>query len=83
MVIGVAPSIDSTKTCVKRDEVAWSTYGKHFKLNGQHIVEKGEELYDFLMNTIIFTLIINKIFKRAKNIMRKATTNLDLLCIMP
>lgn len=41
-----------------------------------NIIEKGEEVYDLFMSTMIFTLIVNKIFKRVPNIMRKATTAL-------
>ena len=39
-----------------------------FKLNSQH---NWEDLHDQLTSTRIYTFIVNKIFKLAKNIMRK------------
>ena len=52
-------------------KIVWivcSCCGNHYRLNSQH--NRGK-LYDHLMSTQIFTLMINKVFVRAPKITRK------------
>ena len=49
---------------MKRDNIACSKYDNHFRLNlivNITLGEGGDDLYDHLMSTPIFTLIMNKI----------------------
>jgi hypothetical protein len=59
-------------------------FDNHFLLNSHHNATRdpGEhDLYDHLMSTKIFTLIVNKIFTRAPNITRNYNLDLKLLTI--
>ena len=50
------------KTCLK--EIGVSKYDNHSKLNMQH---NGEDVYDHVMSTRNFTLIMNKVFMSSEN----------------
>ena len=55
--LGVSRRMDTKKTRVKSDQIMCSKYGNYSKFNdNQH---NWEDLYDCLMSTRIFTLIMN------------------------
>jgi hypothetical protein len=56
MGLGVAPRTNTKETCVQKS----SNHDDHLKLNSQH---NCMDLYDHLMSTRVFTLIMNTIFK--------------------
>ena len=56
------------KDVFKRDWVTRSNYVYHSRFNNQH---NCEDLYDYLISTKIFTLIMNKICIWAPKFMRK------------
>jgi hypothetical protein len=57
--LNVAPRTDTIRHLFKRDWSTCSKYDIHSRFNNQH---NGEDLYDHLMSTRIFTLMMNKIF---------------------
>ena len=63
--LGVDLRTDSTKTCFKRDWATCSKYVNHSRFESHY--KLGGDLYDHLMNTKIFTLIVIKIFIGAPN----------------
>jgi hypothetical protein len=62
------------KTVFERDWNTCSKYDNHFQLDSE---DNLGDLYDHLMSTQIFTLIMNKIFiSELQNFMRKVATTL-------
>ena len=59
----------------ERDWSTCSKYDKHSQFNNQH---KRGTIYDHFVKTTISTLIMEKRFQLAPNIMRRVANNLDL-----
>ena len=63
--------------CSKEMELCAQNFNHHSRPNNVHI---WKNLYDYLMNMRIFTLMMNKIFIEAPKIMRKVATALMWIC---
>ena len=60
----MAPKLDATKDMCLKEMGLCSKYDNHSRLNShEHHRGGAGDVYDHLMNTRIFTLVMNKIFK--------------------
>ena len=79
MWLGVAPISDTKKTCVFKEIGLRVQHDNYFRFNS---LNDWRDLYDCLMSTRIFTLIMDEIFIPTQEFTRKVAIDLGVLTIL-